>query len=254
MFAGTRLLLVIDENLDRGRDFNLCTMRASSPVFLLCSVVSFAACCAQLALAYGDGLSGSELGGYHFLWNVGGAGDVNLTSFPGITTGCVALMSQWFGAYPEIREDPDDPQKMEWCNGGIPQLANMSVHTDYIKRDLDMKVDKTFDGFIVVDYEAWRAVWNHTKEIYQNASIQLARKNNPHSPEQKIKEIAVRSYNEAALNFMTTTLKVLLPRYAYRLPLFSTFCCSTDYSISSTKVPCWLLWVPLSLVLGRVLH
>lgn len=151
---------------------------------VLCAIVALLSTTTQSIATTGTG--------YHFLWNVGGTNDVNLTAFPGITTGCVALMvgpnkplvssiycwghdfitfpsscvcayviftpslllqTTWFGAYPLIRPDPHNSSKLEWCNGGIPQLANITFHKNYIKRDLDMKVDPDFDGFIVVDYE-----------------------------------------------------------------------------------------------------
>ena len=57
-------------------------------------------------------------------------------------------------------------------------------------------------------FPAWRAVWNHTEDTYQKASIELASHQNPNATQPEIERIAVQQYNKAALNFMVTTLEV----------------------------------------------
>ena len=37
----------------------------------------------------------------------------------------------------------------QWCNGGIPQLANTTAHVAAMERDMASRVPENFTGFIV---------------------------------------------------------------------------------------------------------
>lgn len=166
-----------------------------------------------------------------FLFNVGGeAAQVPQQELPSrVTKGRVALLTTYFGAYPELK--PDSTGRVEWCNGGIPQLANLTRHFESMQRDMDLRVPKNFTGFIVHDYESWAPPWGRTDPAYKNASIALARSLLPKgSPESAILSKAEHDYDEAAVHFLAFTVnasKKLRPHAAgvgfYGYPLWTYF-------------------------------
>lgn len=130
----------------------------------------------------------------------------------------VHIFSTWFGAFPEIRSSSVAAD--EWCNGGIPQLANITRHKEAMSRDVAEFLPSDYDGFVVVDYEAWRAIWNTTGQAYHNASIRLVKSRNPGISDANATARALTEYNAAALDFLVTTLKYgkeLLPNARWGL-------------------------------------
>ena len=112
----------------------------------------------------------------HYLCSIvgsGGAGlcdNISAAVGPTITAGQVIELTTYFGALPCLGCSPG-----LWCNGGIPQLANLTLHAERMTKDLAERVKPEFDGFIDVDYESWSPSWNLTSESYRNASRALAR-------------------------------------------------------------------------------
>ena len=47
----------------------------------------------------------------------------------------------------------------QWCNGGIPQLANTTAHVAAMERDMASRVPENFTGFIV-----------HVSKLFSNAT------------------------------------------------------------------------------------
>lgn len=97
-----------------------------------------------LAVAQADASSG-----YKLFWNVGGAPGIDLSPFPLVVEDGLILFTTYFGDFPEIQTSG------KWCNGGIPQLANITAHTAKIKTDFLARTNATFEGYVVVDYESW---------------------------------------------------------------------------------------------------
>ena len=118
------------------------------------------------------------------------------------------LFTTYFGAYPILDSPPATKAGHRWCNGGIPQLANLSLHAQHIERDLDAKVSTAFAGLVVLDYESWWPIWNATtNELYRNASRALARSQLP--PDASAADVetkAVADFNEASLRFHIFTV------------------------------------------------
>jgi hypothetical protein len=94
----------------------------------------------------------------------------------------------------------------KWCNGGIPQLGNISLHQHKVAKDLDSKIPANYSGYIVLDWESWTGSWNSSNAAYQNASRALAHQQNPALSDAEVERVAVRDYNKAALRFLVTTL------------------------------------------------
>lgn len=87
--------------------------------------------------------------GYKLFWNVGGAPGIDLSPFPLVVNSQLELFTTYFGDFPEIQTSG------RWCNGGIPQLANLTAHVAKVGSDFLARTNATFDGYVVVDYEAW---------------------------------------------------------------------------------------------------
>jgi len=86
---------------------------------------------------------------YELLWNVGGSDGLDLSPYPLIKQGRLTLFTTYFGRLPLI--EPSG----KWCNGGIPQLANVSQHTGKVRTDLLSRLNSSYTGYVVVDYESW---------------------------------------------------------------------------------------------------
>jgi hypothetical protein len=117
-------------------------------------------------------------------------------------------ISTWFGSYPCIGcASGDQPQ---WCNGGLPQLANLTLHYELMKADLDlMKVPLNYSGVLVNDYESWHVGWEFTPEAYKNASRWLAAQQHPNASAADIETIAQTDYEAAAEEFFVRTLEFM---------------------------------------------
>ena len=181
-----------------------------------------------------------------YLLNVGLPANVNLTVPASVTAGRVALLTTWFGSYPCIG---CGPQKTRWCNGGLPQLANLSLHRQAMERDMGISVpDEEFDGYIVHDYEAWAAPWGRASELYRNASIALAASQLPAgSSSSAIAARAEEDYDHAAIAFLSFTINVtkqLRPKAAgvgfYAYPAHSYFGNATEQArLNDQLLPLW---------------
>lgn len=91
----------------------------------------------------------SAASAYELLWNVAGADGIDLTPFPLVKQGRLELFTTYLGLLPEIQASG------RWCNGGLPQLANISMHTTKVHKDVLARISPSFGGLVVVDYEAW---------------------------------------------------------------------------------------------------
>ena len=81
----------------------------------------------------------------------------NISQFVGPTLapkGHVIELTTYFGALPCLGCG-GTAAKSVWCNGGIPQLANLTWHKQQMTRQMPAKVSAGFDGIIDVDYESW---------------------------------------------------------------------------------------------------
>lgn len=88
----------------------------------------------------------------------------------------------------------------------------MSAHLAKLEADIETYIpDKSFNGYAVIDWEAWRPLWLRNydaKNIYRNKSMELVKKNHPTWTKDKIEEVAKNQFEAAARYVKTQTKKV----------------------------------------------
>ena len=122
--------------------------------------------------------------------------------------GRVKILSEYFGQMPCIGCAGHYAGTGTWCNGGIPQLANKTAHVEAMEQDMKTAIpDKDFDGYIVHDWEAWEGTWGYASDEYRNASVALARSQNPGSSEAALEKIASAAWTKASVELLALTAK-----------------------------------------------
>ncbi|KAI6238034.1 Hyaluronidase [Aphelenchoides fujianensis] len=85
-------------------------------------------------------------------------------------------------------------------DGGLPQVANFTAHFAQIEADINERIPNvSFDGLAIVDYEAWRPVWelNHSsRRVYQKFS----------EAKKEITRRAQEEFDKGAKTFLLKTL------------------------------------------------
>ena len=124
----------------------------------------------------------------------------------------IGLLSMWFGQMPCIGCTGRYAGTDTWCNGGIPQLANTTAHVLAMERDMVAMESKgipaDFDGYLVHDWEAWEATWGYATDEYRNASIALARSQNPAvTSEAELEKIAAAAWTNASVELLALTAR-----------------------------------------------
>jgi len=150
--------------------------------------------------------SGAVESAYRFYWNVGGLpSNYSTRDYSWIERNSVELFTTYFGEYPLIRNSPTNASQEQWCNGGLPQLANLEGHAAAVIRDVRARInDSSYDGFAVVDYESW-AQFNASSLTYQVRSVALELQANPALTPAAAYAAAEESFNSAAIKFMLAT-------------------------------------------------
>lgn len=193
-----------------------------------------------------------------FYWNVNSpnntAIEANLTA-AGITSirfRQVALLGQDFGLFPCLA--CAGVNKVD-AHGGIPQRADLSAHLKQLVADLETKppegweaaVSPAFDGYIVLDYESWRANWGWTNTPYRTASLAYTSAKNPSLNASALARLAEAQYNQSAMTFLIATVRVVRQRfprargvgmYDYPLALAYPFGFGINGSCASTGSGC----------------
>ncbi|KAE9552126.1 hypothetical protein FO519_004662 [Halicephalobus sp. NKZ332] len=120
--------------------------------------------------------------------------------------------------------DDSDPETnsavVKVINGGIPQKTNLFSHLKKVRMDISkyIKKKKKFSGLLIIDYEAWRPLWEMNygnKRIYQMESINWVKERYPGISDRFATEVAEKEFNRAAKRFMLRTIKTirrLLPK------------------------------------------
>ncbi len=156
-----------------------------------------------------------------FYWNVNSPNnteiEANLTAsgICSIRFDQVALLGQDFGNFPCLA--CSGPNKTGALHGGIPQRADLSAHLKRLAADLANKppegwkepLSPTFDGYVVLDYESWRANWGWTNTPYRNASLVYASTKNPSLNASALEREAEAQYNQSAMAFLIATMRVV---------------------------------------------
>jgi hypothetical protein len=90
-------------------------------------------------------------------------------------------------------------------NGGIPQRAPMQRHLKKFRADVARQVPAGYRGVVVLDYEAWRPIWEwRNSERVRSLSLEHARQTEgPGATEAD----AARGFERAARSFLERTLR-----------------------------------------------
>ena len=187
-------------------------------------------------------LPGPRVDSAQYYWNVASPNNTELernisASVRTIVFGQVALLNQHFGHFPCLGCGPNKTDMY----GGIPQRSDLSQHIAAVSRDLDTCsgvglythcVPPNFTGFVVVDYESWRANWGWTSPTYREASINHTRTRSPQLNATALAAAAEQEYNASAMAFLIATLRTIrakrphlmgLGMYDYPLGLYYPF-------------------------------
>ncbi len=130
------------------------------------------------------------------------ADDVNFSGSVVLPGRAVVFLEHQFGRYPRIVNGRAK-------NGGIPQNVNMSDHLARMRRDIEKAIpDRNFDGYAVMDFEAWKPDWASPKlgDEYREASRRLVRQRFPGLSASQVEDRAAQEWNDAARAFLLQTL------------------------------------------------
>jgi hypothetical protein len=156
-----------------------------------------------------------------YYWNVNSPNNTeierNLTSsgIRSIRFHQVALLGQDFGLFPCLA--CSGLNKADDLHGGIPQRADLSAHLKQLAADLVSKAPEgweeplsaKFGGYVVLDYESWRANWGWTNTPYRNASLVYASVKNPSLNGSALRRTAEAQYNQSSMAFLIATMRVV---------------------------------------------
>lgn len=129
------------------------------------------------------------------------AGEIDTEQLPGVVANRVRLFTApHLGLYPKL-------WRGRRINGGLPQLADLENHLARVRRDVVAALpNPDWDGFAVIDYEAWHLLWEYMPEKYREESRKVVRAQHPNLPETQVEEIAKGQFENAAMRFLTETL------------------------------------------------
>uniref|UniRef100_A0A1I7SFW7 Hyaluronidase n=1 Tax=Bursaphelenchus xylophilus TaxID=6326 RepID=A0A1I7SFW7_BURXY len=92
------------------------------------------------------------------------------------------------------------------------QAANLSAHLEKAAKDLESAIpDPNFDGYGVIDYEAWRPLYDlnwSSRRIYQRYSRTLLERDHAKMNPHELEHLARETFDTAAREFMVETLKL----------------------------------------------
>ncbi|MFM9958143.1 MAG: hypothetical protein ACKVZJ_08695 [Phycisphaerales bacterium] len=91
-------------------------------------------------------------------------------------------------------------------NGGVPVSVDMNVHLTKLAADITRQVPANFDGYAVIDYEDWDALWVDTPELYREMTREVVRAQYSGLTPEQVEAFAKRDHEAAAKSFMLATL------------------------------------------------
>jgi hypothetical protein len=155
---------------------------------------------------YGPGTTGVNPAN-NSVFNRGGSVDV--ARF-GIETNnwtrCGDLTSGWHYSFPELTDGPDGSLTAQF--GGVPQASNLSAFLESLHHQVTVSIpDPQWGGLGVLDFEAWRPVWQDTSEKYRNYSAQLVRRAHPSWPPARVLAQAQTEFEAAGTAMFVAALK-----------------------------------------------
>ena len=159
------------------------------------------------------------------LKNFGIEANINET-FIGETIAC--LYSGSFGAWPTLNASLNATpcwtgnHPCSWTpwssievleNGGVPQMANLTLHLDQVSIDLVQEIpDTTYSGLIILDFEEWRPVLSSNYDALSYNilySRSLVQRKHPDWNASSVQAAAASDFNAAALSFFIETVRTI---------------------------------------------
>ncbi|KAI6234107.1 Hyaluronidase [Aphelenchoides fujianensis] len=118
------------------------------------------------------------------------------------------------GLYPYCLAGPNDVKNE--CqinvNGGVPQAVNLSAHLVKTREDIVRAIpDENFDGFAVIDWEAWRPLYDlnwTNRRVYQRLSQSLIYERYPGLKNTSVDYLARYLFDFHAKQFFLETIRV----------------------------------------------
>ena len=100
-------------------------------------------------------------------------------------------------------------------NGGVPQKANLTLHLDQVKKDVEKNcADANYDKLLIIDWEAWFIPFYMNYDslsLYQVYSEDLVKQEHPEWADNatKVEEAAADAFNAAAQTFWVETVRTI---------------------------------------------
>lgn len=93
-------------------------------------------------------------------------------------------------------------------NGGIPQLANLTLHYATMNRTFEQYVAMNDSRWIDLDFESWSPIWARVdnSSYYYNASVALVAGQHPQWTKAEVLAEAGRQYQAAAIRLIALTV------------------------------------------------
>lgn len=95
-------------------------------------------------------------------------------------------------------------------NGGIPQLGNLSLHLEMVRKDIDSLIpDPNFKGLAVIDFHSWKPLYQQNfgdLEVYKTQSRAYTQKRHPNLNSTELEVQAKKEFDSAARAFLEGTL------------------------------------------------
>jgi hyaluronoglucosaminidase len=143
-----------------------------------------------------------QTGRYEMLWGAFGPNEpqVQTSQAPLIQRGrAIVLYTGQAGLYPKVWEGQN-------VNGGVPVTADINVHLTKLRADIDQFIPANFDGYAVIDYEDWDALWVDTPEMYREMTRNVVRAQYASLTPAQVEEYSIRDHEAAARNFLLQTI------------------------------------------------
>ncbi|XP_068623954.1 uncharacterized protein [Battus philenor] len=115
------------------------------------------------------------------------------------------------GLFPALLKN-ETSGKFKFRNGGVPQEGNITNHLEAFRMTVEQSVpDEDFHGIGIIDFESWRPIFRQNFGVllpYKNVSVEIERKLHWWWPETWIQREAKLRFEEAAMVFMKSTIRL----------------------------------------------
>ncbi len=139
---------------------------------------------------------------FHYAATGAFASTIDLGEAPITRDRVVVFYMHNFGRYPYVDVDTGTEH-----NGVVPQRTDMTAHLLEVQADVARAIpDPRWDGFAVIDYEAWTPWWAHLTDRYKDESRAIVRAIHPEWSASQVENRARLRFEEAARSFMLRTL------------------------------------------------